>query len=86
MKNVCGHCGTEVAKNYSVCKGCGAHLRRSGKMIGIGIFVTLVAVQMLVTTLQEFNGNLLSSGILGLAIGLLFIKSGFTKKWYRHNS
>lgn len=86
MNNICGHCGTEVAKRFSVCKGCGAHLRRSWMKTGIGIFATLVSVQMLLSTIKAFSASMLLAGLIGIGIGALITKSGFTRKWYRHNS
>ncbi|ABL68862.1 MULTISPECIES: hypothetical protein [Paracoccus] len=89
---LCGHCGSEVKENFSVCSGCGANLRRSLWPVVIGGVVVVFGVAMLLDALlaltSDFSWAMRNGGIgcVVLAIGYLIFRSGWKKRWYRRNA
>lgn len=82
----CGHCGSHVEDGFTVCKGCGANLRRRNGRIILGAILLIFGLPFCFQALGQANWSMAFGGIFWAAIGALLIRSGMTKVWFRRNA
>lgn len=81
-----------VNEGFTVCSACGANLRRRPWRVVIGSIVIAFGIAMLLDALLALTSNFswaLRNGGIGcvvLAVGYFLFKSGWEKRWFKHNS
>ncbi|NRA86760.1 MAG: hypothetical protein HRU28_05050 [Rhizobiales bacterium] len=81
---LCGHCGTEVFKEFNICRGCGAHRRARPGLFLYGILIFVLALVPLGFGYDYGHLNLISIGVIMLIISVFVMRSSLKKRWCRN--